>query len=135
MHLHVAGKVTNRKPLHPGVTVATFALGSAALYRWLDGNPEVRILPVTEVNETGVLRQLPKLVSVNGALAVDLAGQVAADAVGGRQYSGTGGHESFVVGTAAAPGGRSILCLRSTATGEGAAHLDHRRQLCRRAPW
>ena len=119
MHLHRAGKVANRKPLYGGVSVATFALGSAELYRWLDGNPDVRILPVTDVNETGILRQLPGLVSVNGALAVDLAGQVAADALEGRQYSGTGGHESFVAGTGSAPGGRSLLCMRSTATVHG----------------
>jgi acyl-CoA hydrolase len=114
MHLHEAGKVTNRKPLHDGFTVATFALGSQKLYRWLDGNPSVRILPVTDVNESWVLRQLPRLTSINGALSIDLAGQVAADSVGGRQYSGAGGHESFVSGAAAAPEGRSFLCLKST---------------------
>lgn len=119
MHLHRAGKVTNRKPLHDGVTVATFALGSQELYRWLDGNPDVRILPVTAVNALGVLQQLPGLVSVNGALAIDLAGQVAADAIAGRQYSGTGGHEAFVAGAGSAPGGRSLLCLRSTALVKG----------------
>ena len=116
MRLHEAGKVTNRKPLHDGFTVATFALGSERLYRWLDGNAAVRILPVTDVNESWVLRQLPRLTSINGALSIDLAGQVAADAVGGRQYSGTGGHESFVSGARAAPDGRSFLCLKSTAT-------------------
>ena len=115
MRLHEAGKVTNRKPLYDGFTVATFALGSEKLYRWLDGNPSVRILPVTDVNESSVLQQLPRLTSINGALSIDLAGQVAADSVGGRQYSGTGGHESFVSGAAAAPEGRSFLCLRSTA--------------------
>jgi acyl-CoA hydrolase len=119
MLLHEAGKVTNKKPVYDGVTVATFALGSAALYRWLDGNPAVRMLPVTDVNESFVLRRLPKLVSMNGALAIDLAGQVAADAIAGRQYSGTGGHESFVLGAASSPGGKSILCLRSTATVKG----------------
>jgi acyl-CoA hydrolase len=96
--------------------VATFALGGEPLYRWLDGNPAVRILPVGDVNDGWVLRQLPRLTSINGALAVDLAGQVAADAIGGRQYSGAGGHESFVMGAGLAPEGRSFLCLRSTAT-------------------
>jgi acyl-CoA hydrolase len=119
MLLQEAGKVTNRKPLHPGVSIATFALGSAALYRWLDRNPKVRMLPVSDVNEIGVLKQLPGLVSVNGALAIDLAGQVAADAIGGRQYSGTGGHEAFVAGAQAAPNGKSFVCLRSTATVKG----------------
>jgi len=123
MRLHRAGKVTNRKPVYDGVTVATFALGSAALYRWLDGNPDVRMLPVSDVNETAVLRRLPGLVSMNGALAVDLAGQVAADAIAGRQYSGTGGHESFVVGAGSAPGGKSMICLRSTAQVHGERNL------------
>ena len=116
MHLHEAGKVANRKPLHDGYTVATFALGSDKLYRWLDGNPKVRILPVTDVNDGWVLRQLPRLTSINGALSIDLAGQVAADAIAHRQYSGTGGHESFVMGAGLAPEGRSFICLRSTAT-------------------
>ena len=116
MRLHEAGKVTNRKPLYDGVTVATFALGSTQLYRWLDGNPHVRILPVTAVNGPDVVCRLPRLTSVNGALAIDLAGQVAADAINGRQYSGAGGHESFVMGAGSAPEGRSFLCLKSTAT-------------------
>jgi acyl-CoA hydrolase len=120
MHLHQAGKVANRKPLYDGVTVATFALGSAALYAWLDGNPAVRMLPVSATNEPALLQRLEGLVSVNGALAVDLAGQVVADHVGGRQYSGVGGHESFVTGASEAPGGRSFVCLESTATVGGA---------------
>jgi acyl-CoA hydrolase len=120
MRLHQAGKVTNRKPLYDGVTVGTFALGSRALYAWLDGNPSVRILPVGAVNGPAVLARLPGLTSINGALAVDLAGQVAADAIGGRQYSGTGGHEAFVSGAGEAVNGRSFLCLKSTATVNGA---------------
>jgi acyl-CoA hydrolase len=119
MHLHEAGKVTNRKPVYDGITPSTFALGSDALYRWLDGNPVVRMLPVTDVNGAGVLERLPGLTSVNGALAVDLTGQVAADSVGGVQFSGAGGHESFVAGAGLAPEGRSFLCLASTATVSG----------------
>ncbi len=120
MRLHQAGKVTNaRKGLYDGVTVATFALGSTALYRWLDGNPVVRMLPVTEVNEPFLLRRLARLVSINGALAVDLAGQVAADHIAGRQHSGVGGHESFAMGAQEAPGGKSFICFESTATVAG----------------
>ncbi|HYC21829.1 MAG TPA: acetyl-CoA hydrolase/transferase C-terminal domain-containing protein [Candidatus Bathyarchaeia archaeon] len=115
MRLHGAGKVANRKPVYPGFTVATFALGSDQLYRWLDGNPEVRMLPVTDVNGPTVLEKLVGLTSINGALSIDLAGQVAADSIGSRQHSGTGGHESFVSGAASAPGGRTFLCLKSTA--------------------
>src|SRR5207245_1754719 len=79
------------------------------------GNAAVRLFPVTDVNGPSVLCRLPRLTSINGALSIDLAGQVAADAVAGRQYSGAGGHESFVSGAAAAPEGRSFLCLKSTA--------------------
>jgi acyl-CoA hydrolase len=77
------------------------------------------MLPVTAVNGPGVLAQLPELTSVNGAIAIDLAGQIAADTIGARQYSGTGGHEAFVSGAGSAPGGRSFLCTRSTATVNG----------------
>jgi acyl-CoA hydrolase len=116
MRLHQAGKVSNRKPVYSGVTAATFALGSRELYGWLNENPSVRMLPVTEVNDASVLCRLPRLCSINGALSIDLAGQVAADAIAGRQYSGAGGHESFVSGAGVAPDGQSFLCLRSTAT-------------------
>jgi acyl-CoA hydrolase len=117
--LHQAGKVTNRKGLYDGVSAATFALGNAALYAWMDGNPDVRILPVSATNEPALLRKLRSFVSVNACLSVDLFGQVAADHVGGRQYSGVGGAESFVMGALEAPGGKSILCLKSTATVAG----------------
>jgi acyl-CoA hydrolase len=75
---------------------------------------------VSEVNDASVLSRLPRLTSVNGALSIDLAGQVAADWVGGRQYSGAGGHESFVSGAGAAPRGQSFVCLKSTAQVGGA---------------
>ncbi len=116
MRLHQAGKVANRKALYDGMTVATFALGSQALYEWLDENPLVRIAPVSAVNDPALLRRLRRLVSINAALAIDLSGQIAADYIGGRQYSGVGGHESFVTGASEAPEGRSFLCLKSTAT-------------------
>ena len=116
MSLHRAGKVTNRKGLYDGVSTATFALGSGALYGWRDGNPHVRMLPVSATNDPALLRRLRRFVSVNACLAIDLYGQVASDHVGGRQYSGVGGAESFVMGAAQAPGGKSVLCLKSTAT-------------------
>ncbi len=116
MHLHQSGKVLNRRTVYENVSVATFALGSKALYDWLDDNPVVRMLPVSAVNEPSVVSRMDKFVSVNGALAVDLLGQVAADFVGGSQYSGVGGHELFVTGAEGAPHGKSFLCLKSTAT-------------------
>jgi acyl-CoA hydrolase len=119
MHLHQAAKVTNRKGLYDGVSVGTFALGSTDLYAWLADNPLVRILPVSAVNDPALHRRLRRFVSVNGALTIDLAGQVAADHIGGRQYSGVGGHEAFVTGASEATGGKSFLCLKSTATVAG----------------
>ncbi|MEJ5255306.1 MAG: acetyl-CoA hydrolase/transferase C-terminal domain-containing protein [Acidimicrobiales bacterium] len=120
MHLHRAGKVTNRKGgEYDGFSVTTFAAGTAELYEWLDGNDEVRFLPVDRVNSPEVIAAQRKMVTINGALCVDLHGQVVADTIGGRQYSGIGGHEDFV----SAPGleleDRSLVCLPSTTTVDG----------------
>ena len=120
MRLHQAGKVTNRKGVHDGYSVCTFAAGSRALYRWMDGNPALRMLPVLETNDPAVIRRNRKMVSINGAIAVDLAGQVTADTIGARQYSGVGGHELFVTGAHDSPGGKSVICLRSTVRVHGA---------------
>jgi acyl-CoA hydrolase len=115
MHLHQAGKVTNRKGLFDGVSIATFALGSADLHRWLDENDAVRFLPVDHVNTPALIGRNRNMISINGALAVDLASQVVADTIVGRQYSGIGGHEDFVGGASLSLGGHSIVCLPSTA--------------------
>ncbi len=115
MHLHRAGKVTNHKGIFDGFSVCTFAAGSADLYRWMHRNPEVRMLPVGLVNDPANIRRNRRMVSINGALAVDLAGQVVADAIGPRQYSGVGGHELFVMGASTATEGKSFVCLHSTA--------------------
>jgi acyl-CoA hydrolase len=115
MRLHQAGKVTNHKGVYDGFSVCTFAAGSRELYQWMDRNPEVRMLPVLQVNDPAVIRRNRSMVSINGALAVDLAGQVTAEAIGPRQYSGVGGHELFVMGAHDSPGGKSMICLHSTA--------------------
>lgn len=119
MKLHKAGKVTNHKGIFDGFTISTFAAGSRALYDWSHQNPEVRMLPVTEVNDPGIIRRNRKMVSINAALSVDLSGQIMADTVGPKQYSGVGGHELFVMGASACPEGKSIICLHSTATVNG----------------
>ncbi len=115
MHLHQAGKVTNRKGLHDGFSIATFAMGTRALYDWLEGNELVRFLPVDQVNEPALIARNRALISINGALSVDLVGQVVADRIGEREHSGIGGHEDFVTGAAFSEGGRSLICLPSTA--------------------
>lgn len=115
MHLHRAGKVTNKKGIYDGYSIGTFAAGGSALYDWMANNPDVRILPVMQVNDPAVIRQNRRMTSINGALAIDLSGQVMADTRGPAQYSGVGGHELFVIGAHDAPEGRSIIGLHSTA--------------------
>jgi Acetyl-CoA hydrolase len=120
MRLHQAGKVTNdAKGVFDGVSVATFALGSAELYRWLDTNAEVAFLPVDVVNDPTVIGSNHNFVSINGALCLDLYGQVVADNIDGRQISGVGGHEDFVAGADLHLDTHSLICLPSTATVNG----------------
>lgn len=120
MRLHRAGKVTNdAKGVFDGVSVTTFALGTAELYEWLDDNGDVAFLPVETVNDPTVIAKNAALVSINGALSVDLYGQVVADNIDGRQISGVGGHEDFVAGAELHLDAHSLICLRSTAVRNG----------------
>ncbi len=113
--LHLAGKVRNQaKGIFDGVSVTTFALGSAGLYEWLDGNEEVAFGPVHVVNDPTIIGENRTFVSINGAISVDLFGQVVADSVAGRQISGVGGHEDFVAGAELALDDVSLICLPAT---------------------
>ena len=117
MHLHQAGKVTNAvKGVFDGVSVTTFSLGTSDLYSWLDDNAEVAFLPVETVNDPDVIGRNRKLVSINGALCLDLYGQVVADSIDGKQISGVGGHEDFVSGADLSLDAHSLICLHSTVT-------------------
>ena len=112
MHLHRAGKVSNdHKGEFDGTSVCTFAGGTRELYDWLDGNDEVRFLPVDIVNSPENISKNRAMVTVNGALAIDLAGQVVADTIAGRQFSGIGGHEDFIAGAGLELSDRSLICL------------------------
>jgi len=120
MKLHRAGKVTNaRKGQYAGVSVTTFAFGSADLYAWLDGNTEVAFLPVEIVNAPEVIAANNDMVTINGALAVDVYGQVVADTIAGGQFSGIGGAEDFVAGAGLELSDRSLICLPSTFEKDG----------------
>jgi acyl-CoA hydrolase len=120
MRLHQAGKVTNdHKGVFNGVSVTTFALGSGELYRWLAGNEQVAFVPVQVVNDPTVIARNHSFVSINGALSIDLYGQVVADNIGGQQISGVGGHEDFVAGAEMRIDDHSLICLRSTAVVNG----------------
>lgn len=114
MLLHEAGKITNRKGCYDGVSVATFAAGREELYGWLDGNDEVAFLPVEFVNSQEAIARNRAMVTINGALAIDVQGQVIADTIHGVQFSGVGGHEDFVSGPALALEDRSLICMSST---------------------
>jgi acyl-CoA hydrolase len=116
MRLHQAGKVTNRKGIFDGVSITTFAAGTRELYDWLADNREVAFLPVHIVNAPELIAKNRKVVTINAALSVDVHGQVIADTIGGRQYSGIGGHEDFVAGPALDLEDRALLCLPSTIT-------------------
>jgi acyl-CoA hydrolase len=121
MQLHKAGKVSNlRKGQFDGFSVTTFAAGTAELYEWLDGNEDVRFLPVDIVNSPETISRNLEMVTINGALAIDLWGQVAADTLNGRQFSGIGGHEDFVSASGLELGDRAVICLPSTTTVNGA---------------
>jgi acyl-CoA hydrolase len=120
MKLHQAGKVTNEaKSVFNGVSITTFALGSAELYRWLDGNSQVAFVPVQVVNDPTVIARNRSFISINGALSVDLYGQVVADHIDGKQISGVGGHQDFVAGAEMRLEDHSLICLRSTAVTNG----------------
>jgi len=113
MRLHEAGKISNQKGIFDGMSIATFAMGSRDLYEWLDGNETVRFLPVDVVNDPTVIAANRSMTSINGALSIDLFGQIVADSIAGVQHSGIGGHEDFLAGTGRVAAGRSVICLPS----------------------
>jgi 4-hydroxybutyrate CoA-transferase len=106
----------SRKTLHPGKIIVTFLMGSKEFYQWADHNPLIEGYPVDYVNDPRVIGQNDNLVSINSALSVDLLGQVAADSMGPKQFSGVGGQVDFVRGTSFSKGGRSIIAMPSTAS-------------------
>ena len=117
MRLVQAGVITNeKKTLHPGKIVAGFILGSQALYHFVDDNPIVELHPTEYVNDPFIIAQNDRMVSINSAIEIDLTGQVCADSIGPRPYSGVGGQMDFAYGAARSRGGRAIIALPSTAT-------------------
>ncbi|MFZ0004100.1 MAG: acetyl-CoA hydrolase/transferase C-terminal domain-containing protein, partial [Trebonia sp.] len=92
---------------------ASFAFGSADLYAWLDRNPDVRMLRTETVNDPARIARRPRMVSVNGALQVDLLAQANATWAGGRIHSGFGGQTDFVVGALHSAGGLAVIALPS----------------------
>ncbi len=118
MHLIEAGVVTNRfKSIHPGRTVTSFISGTRQLYDFVDDNPLIEFHPCDRTNDTSLLRKIERVVAINSALQIDLSGQVCADSLGHRIYSGIGGQMDFIRGAAISHGGKPIIALPSTAAG------------------
>lgn len=109
------GVITNeKKTLHPGKIVAGFILGSQRLYDYVDNNPLVELHPTEYVNDPFVIAQNDKMVAINSAIEIDLTGQVCADSIGHRLYSGVGGQVDFIYGASRSKGGKPIIALPST---------------------
>ncbi len=112
----------SRKKVHPGKLVSAFLLGTRRLYDFVDDNPKVAMLVVDYVNDTAVIRRNPKVTAINSAIEVDLTGQVVADSIGMRQYSGVGGQMDFIRGASLSPDGKPIIALPSS-TARGASKI------------
>ncbi len=118
MEMIEAGIITNaRKTLLPGKVVAGFVIGTWKLYRYIHDNPIFELRPTEFVNDPFIVARNDRMVSINSALEVDITGQVCADSIGPRFYSGVGGQLDFVRGAARSKGGMTFIALPSTAKG------------------
>ncbi|MEO8361888.1 MAG: acetyl-CoA hydrolase/transferase C-terminal domain-containing protein [Vicinamibacteria bacterium] len=116
--LVASGAVTNRlKRVKPGRIVTSFVSGTKKLFDFVDDNALVEFHPSDRTNDTSVIRRNDNTIAINSALQVDLSGQVCADSLGHRIYSGIGGQMDFMRGAALSKGGKPILALPSTAKG------------------
>jgi acyl-CoA hydrolase len=119
-----SGVINNAcKKVSPGRSVTGFVMGSDALYRHVDDNPEVAFLDIEFVNNPTVIAKNSRVTSINSALQIDLSGQVCADSIGHQIYSGVGGQVDFVLGATYSDQGRSIIALPSTAQRGGLSRL------------
>lgn len=114
--LYNKGVITcKKKNLHNGKMVVSFLMGTRKIYDFVDDNPDILMMPIEYVNNPMIIGQNDNMVAINSALQIDLMGQVCAEAVGKKQFSGIGGQVDFVRGAAFSKGGRSILAFPSTA--------------------
>lgn len=112
--LYKTGAISNRfKARMGGKIVSSFVLGSRKVYDFIDNNPIVVMMDAAYTNDSHIIRQNPKVVAINSAIEVDLTGQVCADSIGARIYSGIGGQMDFMRGAALSPGGKPIIALPS----------------------
>lgn len=112
-----AGRITGmRKPFDRGRQTYAFAAGTQKLYDFLDNNPECMMAPVDYVNDIARVSQIENFISINGAVDIDLFGQVSSESSGLRHISGAGGQQDFVMGAYLAKGGKSFICCSSAYT-------------------
>lgn len=116
MELVQAGVITCKaKSLHPGKIISSFMMGSQKLYDWANQNRMIEMHPVDYTNDPFIIAQNDNMMAINTALQIDLTGQVCADSIGRRFYSGIGGQVDFIRGAARSKGGKPIIALPSTA--------------------
>lgn len=104
----------SRKKRNPNKIVSGFAMGTRRLYDFMDDNPEIEMLDISYVNDTSIIRQNSKVTAINSAIEIDITGQVCADSIGTRMYSGVGGQMDFMRGAALSKGGKPIIAMTST---------------------
>ena len=117
------GVITNeKKRVHPGKIISGFAFGTRKLYDFMHDNPLVNMLDIAYVNDISTIRKNKRVVAINSAIEVDLTGQVCADSIGTRFYSGVGGQMDFIRGASLSEGGKPIIALPSV-TGKGESKI------------
>jgi acyl-CoA hydrolase len=112
----------SRKKLNIGRSVTGFMAGTKKLYDFVHDNPAIRVMDISYVNDTSIIRQNPKVTAINSAIEIDLTGQVCADSFGTYQYSGIGGQMDFIRGASLSEGGKPIIALPST-TSKGESRI------------
>ena len=124
LDLFEKGVVTNEhKVKHRHHIVTGFLTGSQRLYDFVNDNPIVRVLDIEYVNDTAVIRQNPKVTAINSAIEIDLTGQVCADSIGTKIFSGVGGQMDFIRGASLSKGGKPIIALPSV-THKGISRIE-----------
>jgi 4-hydroxybutyrate CoA-transferase len=112
------GVITGRrKTLHKGKIIVNFLMGTRGFYDWADDNPNIEMRTVDYTNNPYIIAQNKKMIAINSALEVDLLGQVCADTLGAKQFSGVGGQLDFVRGARLSEGGKAIIALPASAKG------------------
>ncbi len=112
----------SRKKINVGKTVTGFMAGTRKLYDFVDDNPSIRVMDISYVNDTSIIRKNPKATAINSAIEIDLTGQVCADSFGTYQYSGIGGQMDFIRGASLSEGGKPIIAMPSV-TSKGISRI------------